>query len=116
MVFLPSIDIAPVYPKLSIVHVQTTIVPSTSESTSTNAHSGTHILHPTEAPLIDPLTDGVEPQTRTIQDLQQPAETDVLTQREFFTIMENFAKNLFKTSISWVSPLSYPRVFHPGSL
>ena len=92
MVFLPSIDIAPVYPKLSIVHVQTTIVPSTSASTSTNAHSGTHILHPTEAPL----TDGVEPQTRTIQDLQQPVETDVLTQREYLAIMENFKKNIFK--------------------
>ena len=96
MVVLPSIDIEPVYPKLSIVHVQTTIVPSTSESTSTNAHSGTHILHPTEAPLIDPLPDGVEPQTGTIQDLQQPAETDVLTQREFLAIMENFKKNIFK--------------------
>ena len=96
MVFLPSIDIAPVYPKLSIAHVQTTIVPSTTESTSTNAQTGTIILHPTESPLIDPLPDVLEPQTRNFQDLQQPEEPDVLTQREFLAIMENFTKNIFK--------------------
>ena len=100
MVVLPFIDIAPVRPKLSIVHVQTTIVPSTSESTSTKAHSC--IQHPTEFPLIDPLSDGVEPRIRTLPEFQQLAETDdtkkldVLTQREFLSIMENFTKNIFK--------------------
>ena len=94
-IVLPSIDIAPVYPKLSITHVQTTIVPSTSETILTK--SCLKNLPVAVAPLVDPLSDGVQPDT--VADLTQPAVTDetkTLTHREFIAMMENFKNNIFK--------------------
>ena len=91
-IVLPSIDIAPVYPKLSITHVQTTILPSTSEIILTKTCLKN--LPVAVAPLVDPLSDG-----DTVADLTQPAVTDetkTLTHREFIAMMENFKNNIFK--------------------
>ena len=90
-IVLPSIDIAPVYPKLSITHVQTTIVPSTSETILTNSKSCLNNVPVAAEGLFDPLPDRVQP--NTVADLTQLAETDdtkTLTHREFIAIMENF--------------------------
>ena len=93
-IVLPSIDIAPVYPKLSITHVQTTIVPSTSETNSKFCLNNVPVA---AAGLFDPLPDRVQPDT--VADQTKLAGTDdskTLTHGEFITIMDNFKKNIFK--------------------
>ena len=94
IIVLPSIDIAPVYPKLSITHVQTTIVPSTSETNSKFCLNNVPVA---AAGLVDPLPDGVQPNTVADQTLLAGTDdTKTLTHGEFIAIMDNFKKNIFK--------------------
>jgi hypothetical protein len=89
LVVLPSIDIMPVMPKLSIMHIQSTTVPSqTQPSPSTVQYEQQH--DSTYAQL-----DVKHAQHQQKAELS-PANDDILTQSTFFEIMENFQKELFK--------------------
>ena len=93
IIVLPSIAIAPVYPKLSITHVETTIVPSASETT--NSRFCLNNVPEAAAQLVDPLPVEVQP----VADQTQLAVTDdmkTLTHRDLITIMEKFKNNIFK--------------------
>ena len=117
IIVLPSIAIAPVYPKLSITHVQTTIVPSASETT--NSRFCLNNVPEAAAQLVDPLPVEVEP----VADQTQLAVTDdmkTLTHRDLITIMENsrttFLSHHSTPLHSWTSSPSHSRGFHPDLL
>ena len=98
-VVLPCIDIAPYLPKLSIAHVQTTIIPAQPKPSSpvSNSHIMKNILPVTSYIPMDPLPDDVHAQPGA-GDLPEPAvidgnkKLDELTQREFIAIFESVFK------------------------
>ena len=76
---LPGIDIAPVYPKLSIIHNQTTNIPS--------------LTNPDPQPVSYPQHATYQPQQEHGQ--PQPVK-DQITKKQLCEMMDDLKKNLFK--------------------
>ena len=90
-VFLPGVSIPPVFPILSIAHVQSINVPSQTQPMPSPVPASKP-LHDVSIPL---LQDGN--QTGTVKDEQKMVDSpDVLTRKKFFQMVENLQWDMFK--------------------
>ena len=89
LVVLPGIDIMPVTPTLSIMHVQSTTVPSQTQPIPNTLQDEPQ--HDLNSAQLDVNHAQDQPKADSL-----PANDDILTRIKFFEIMENFQKELFK--------------------
>ena len=85
-VVLPGVNILPVLPTLSIVHVQSTTVPSQTRPGPVLSEETHH-----DASLLD------ENHSETVQAQDKPENPlDILTRTKFFDMVENLQWDVFK--------------------